>query len=104
MLVENNAPLQPHNSFGIAARAQALARVRSEDDLRALMRRPDWASTPRFVLGGGSNLVITGDVKALVLKMEIAGKRLVEESAKGWLVEGGAGENWHAFEIGRAHV
>jgi UDP-N-acetylmuramate dehydrogenase len=97
MLVENNAPLQPHNSFGIAARAQALARVRSEDDLRALMRRPDWASTPRFVLGGGSNLVITGDVKALVLRMEIAGKRLVEESAKGWLVEGGAGENWHAF-------
>jgi UDP-N-acetylmuramate dehydrogenase len=97
MLVENNAPLQPHNSFGIAARAQAMARVRSEDDLQALMQRPDWATTPRFVLGGGSNLVITGDVKALVLKMEISGMRLVDESAKGWLVEAGAGENWHGF-------
>ena len=97
MLVENNAPLQPHNSFGIAARAQAMVRVSSEDDLRALTQRPDWAGTPRFVLGGGSNLVITGDVKALVLKMEIPGKRLLQESAKGWLVEAGAGENWHAF-------
>lgn len=97
MLVENNAPLQPHNSFGIAARAQAMARVRSEDDLRELIQRPDWATTPRFVLGGGSNLVITGDVKALVLKMEISGMRLVDDSAKGWLVEAGAGENWHGF-------
>lgn len=97
MLVENNAALQPHNTFGIAARAQWLARVQSEADVQALLQRPDWASTPRFVLGGGSNLVITGDVKALVIKMDIMGKRLVDETPKGWLVEAGAGENWHGF-------
>jgi UDP-N-acetylmuramate dehydrogenase len=65
------------------------------------MGSADWAagtaSAPPFVLGGGSNLVITGDVKPLVLKVEIAGRRLVEETPKGWLVEGGAGENWHTF-------
>jgi len=76
MLVEKQVSLQPYNSFGIAARAQQLARIRSEADVRALMGAPDWAITPRFVLGGGSNLVITGDIKALVLKVEIAGKRL----------------------------
>ena len=101
MLVENNVALQPYNTFGIVARAQRLARVRSEADLLQLMASPDWttdtAAAPPFVLGGGSNLVITGDVKPLVLKVEIAGRRLVEETPKGWLVEGGAGENWHAF-------
>ncbi len=101
MLVENNVALQPLNSFGIAARAQSLIRVRHEDDLAGWRALPDWtppsSEAPVFVLGGGSNLVITGDVKALMLKVEIAGRRLIEESDKGWLVEGGAGENWHAF-------
>ena len=96
MLVENNVALQPLNSFGIAARAQRFARVRSETDLTGLMSGPDWAA-PVFVLGGGSNLVITGDIKALVLKVDIPGRRLVEETAKGWVVEAGAGENWHQF-------
>jgi UDP-N-acetylmuramate dehydrogenase len=50
-----------------------------------------------FVLGGGSNLVLTGDLKALVLRVEIAGRRLLEETDKGWLVEAGGGENWHDF-------
>lgn len=101
MLVENNVALQPLNSFGIAARAQRLVRLRSEDDLRALMASPDWAppsaSSPVFVLGGGSNLVLTGDLRALVLKVEIGGRRLVQESDKGWLIEAGAGENWHGL-------
>jgi len=101
MLVEHNVALQSLNTFGIAARAQRLARVRSEADLADLMASPDWvrpsAGAPVFVLGGGSNLVITGDIKALVLKVDIAGQRLVEETPKGWLVEAGAGENWHAF-------
>ena len=97
MLVENNVALQPYNSFGIAARAQQLVRVRSSDDVQALLAAPEWAAAPRFVLGGGSNLVITGDIKALVLKVEIAGRQLVEDSPKGLVVEAGAGENWHDF-------
>jgi UDP-N-acetylmuramate dehydrogenase len=102
MLVENNVALQPYNSFGIVARAQQLARVRDETDLAQLMASERWkaltpASAPPFVLGGGSNLVITGDVKPLVLKVEIAGRRLVDETPRGWVVEGGAGEDWHGF-------
>jgi UDP-N-acetylmuramate dehydrogenase len=49
----------------------------------------------RQVLGGGSNMVLTGDVKPLVLKVELKGMRLVEETDKAWVVEAAAGENWH---------
>jgi len=101
MIVENQVPLQAHNSFGIVARALHLARVKSEADLSALMASQHWAAltreTPPFVLGGGSNLVITGDIKPLVIKVEIGGRRLVEETPKGLVVEAGAGENWHEF-------
>ena len=97
MLVEKNVPLQPWNTFGIVARAHQLVRVRSEADIQALMTSPSIATLPKFVLGGGSNIVITGDVKPLVLKVEIMGRRLVEATPKAWVVEAGAGENWHAF-------
>lgn len=97
MLVEKQASLQPHNTFGIAARAQRLVRVRSEAEIRELIAASDWARTPRLILGGGSNLVLTGDVRGLVLKIEIPGRRLLSAGPNGWLVEAGAGENWHSF-------
>ena len=45
--------------------------------------------------GGGSKLLLAGDGKPVVLKMEIKGLRLVEETPKAWIVEAGAGEVWH---------
>ena len=95
MIVESNVPLQPYNSFGIVARAQHLARITGEADVQALRDDAEWRDAPRFVLGGGSNIVLTGDVKQLVLKVEIKGLRLVEETPRAWIVEAGAGENWH---------
>jgi UDP-N-acetylmuramate dehydrogenase len=95
MLVEKNVPLQPSNTFGIVAKALTLVRVGSEADIAAVLQDPALRAAAKFVLGGGSNIVLTGDVKALVLKVEIMGKRLVSENAKAWIVEAGAGENWH---------
>lgn len=97
MLVQNNVPLQGLNSFHIVARAQALARITSAADVIALLADPAWASEPKFVLGGGSNIVLTGDVKSLVLKVEVMGRQLVGETATSFIVEAGAGEDWHAF-------
>ena len=72
MLVQKNVPLQPFNSFHIVAKAQALVCIRSESDVLALLADPEWAASPRLVLGGGSNIVLTGDVKALVLKVALS--------------------------------
>jgi UDP-N-acetylmuramate dehydrogenase len=95
MLVEPNYPLQAHNTFGIVAKAFQLVRVQSEADVQALMADPALRDAPKLVLGGGSNLVLTGDVKPLVLKVELKGMRLVEETDKAWVVEAAAGESWH---------
>ena len=95
MNVTQNVPLQSYNSFGIVAKAFSLVRIGTVEDAvaaqQALKNHPEGLC----VLGGGSNIVLTGDVKPLVLKMEIMGKRLVAETDKAWIVEAGAGENWH---------
>ena len=97
MLVQNNVPLQAYNSFHIVAKAQALVRIASAQDVLDVLAAPHLAALPKFVLGGGSNIVLTGDVKSLVLKVETMGRRLVGEDARSYVVEAGAGENWHSF-------
>jgi len=97
MIVEKNISLKKYNTFGIEAKALQLVRLKSESDLQAILADPQLASLPKFILGGGSNIVITADVKPLVLKVEMMGKRLVSEDAKAWIVEAQAGEDWHEF-------
>lgn len=97
MLVEKNVPLQAFNTFHIVAKAHTLVRITSEADVLALLQYPEWGRAAKFVLGGGSNIVLTGDVKPVVMKVEAMGRRLVQETAKAFVVEAGAGENWHDF-------
>ncbi len=97
MFIERNVSLQPLNSFGIAARAARMVRVRGEDDVRAVLADAELAAQDRFVLGGGSNIVLTGDVKGVVLKVEVAGRRVLAQTGRHTIVEAGAGENWHDF-------
>ena len=97
--IEHNTPLEHCNTFGIAARARQLLRITSTQQMQALAAgaaRPQGLFAQGFlVLGGGSNIVFTGDVRALVLKMEIPGIALVDETPKHWVVQAGAGVRWH---------
>jgi UDP-N-acetylmuramate dehydrogenase len=97
MQIEENVPLQALNTFGINAFAQRLVTVRSTNDVQALVQHPSFKNSLRFILGGGSNIVLTGDVSRLVVKVEIMGMRLVKATDDAWIIEAGAGENWHSF-------
>lgn len=95
MHIERHASLKPYNSFGLPATAHTLVRVASDTDVRRLIDDPDLGRAPKFVLGGGSNIVLTRDVEPVVVKVEIFGKRLLEERDNAWIIEAGAGETWH---------
>jgi UDP-N-acetylmuramate dehydrogenase len=77
--------------------ASTLVTIRSEADVRRVVDHPALGIAPKFVLGGGSNVVFTRDLDAVVLKVEITGLRLVQETADAWIVEAGAGESWHGL-------
>jgi UDP-N-acetylmuramate dehydrogenase len=89
-------PLRRHNTFGFDARARFAVPVRSEADLSAALADPRASGLPVVVLGGGSNVVLTGDLDALVLLMEIPGYTVAQDD-DAWLVTAGAGENWHGL-------
>ena len=93
--VEYRASLRDFNSFGLPAVAATLVHIKSEADVRRVVDHPSFGVAPKFILGGGSNVVLTRDVAAVVLKVEILGRRLVQETADAWIVEAGAGETWH---------
>ena len=95
MQIESGVSLKPYNSFGLPAVAQSLVRVKSDADVRRVVDHPELGRAPKFILGGGSNIILTRDMPAVVLKVEVTGRRLVEERADAWIVEAGAGETWH---------
>ena len=92
-----DAELTGLNTFGLPARAARLVRVRHADQVQALIGEAGWAVRPRLVLGGGSNLVLSADFAGTVLKVDIPGRRLLRSTQEAWIVEAGAGENWHDF-------
>jgi UDP-N-acetylmuramate dehydrogenase len=69
--------------------------VKGAQDVHAVLAHPELGPEPKFILGGGSNIVLTGDVKAVVLKVEVAGRRILEDGPRAAVIEFGAGENWH---------
>ncbi len=97
MHIESGVSLKPFNTFGLPAVAQQLVRIGSDADVRRVVDHPQLGRAPKFILGGGSNIILTRDMPQLVLKVEVSGRRLVEERPDAVIVEAGAGENWHEF-------
>jgi UDP-N-acetylmuramate dehydrogenase len=93
--LETDVSLKAFNTFGLPAHARRLARIRSDADVRRVLDSPEVGRAAKLVLGGGSNLVLTRDVDELVLKVEVAGLRLVETRDDAFIVEAGAGLPWH---------
>ena len=89
--------LRTHNTFGFDVRARHAMRIGSVDAAVMLARDARIAQMPRLVLGGGSNVVLTRDFHGVALIVDIKAKRLIGENDEAWLVEAGAGENWHDF-------
>ncbi len=97
MQIESGVSLKPYNSFSLPAVARTLVRIASDADVRQVVDHPELGRAAKFVLGGGSNIVLTRDMPQVVLKVEVMGIRLVEERRDALIVEAGAGEDWTAF-------
>lgn len=97
MLVQSNVSLRHLNTFGLDADARYFINVRSVDELTAVLRDPEWKGTSKFILGGGSNILLTQNVDALVIHPGIKGIMVLEETEETVVLAVGAGEVWHDF-------
>ncbi|UZJ61932.1 UDP-N-acetylmuramate dehydrogenase [Pseudomonas sp. KU26590] len=97
--VQHDVSLKPYNTFGVAVRARRFAEAFSDDDVREALAYSSSHDVPLMVIGGGSNLLLTRDVDALVLRMANRGIRITYEDCGGAIVEAEAGEPWHPFVL-----
>ncbi|TSJ40176.1 UDP-N-acetylmuramate dehydrogenase [Fluviicola chungangensis] len=95
-MIEHNISLKPYNTFGIDVKAKSFGRFRSVDELKDLLRSRD-KEIPLFILGGGSNVLLTKDLPYFVLKNEISGIELVNETETHVVLKVGSGVEWHSF-------
>lgn len=94
-MIQHHYPLDELNTFGLSANAAHFAEIESTDDLHKLLDSPEAQNSPLFILGGGSNILLTQDLDALCIKMNIKGRTVIEETDESVTVEFGAGETWH---------
>ena len=97
MVVKENQSLEKLNTFGITAHARHFIECSTIEDVQKALKNRNVLDNGLIILGGGSNILLTGDVDQCVLKMNIKGKAILAEGEHDVLVRAGAGENWHEF-------
>ncbi|MBC3207790.1 UDP-N-acetylmuramate dehydrogenase [Pseudomonas sp. SWRI111] len=95
--VQSQVSLKPFNSFGVDVRARFFAEAHSDADVREALNYAKSHELPLLVIGGGSNLLLTADIQALVLRMATRGIRVLSDDGNHVVIEAEAGEPWHAF-------
>ncbi|MEF3077464.1 UDP-N-acetylmuramate dehydrogenase [Winogradskyella poriferorum] len=97
MVIEHNVSLQPFNTFGLDTKAKSYCNITTEAALIEVLKTK--GNEPIFILGGGSNMLLTKNIEALVLHINLKGIEVTNETDDAVFVKAMAGENWHQFVL-----
>lgn len=98
--IRTGVELAGFNTLALSARAALFGRVDSASRLDEVCAHPVLRDARRFVLGGGSNVVLggsTGEFDGLLLQIALRGRELLGEDDEARYVRAGAGESWPDF-------
>jgi len=93
--VKKNIDLQNFNTLSVPSRASYFYILSNITEIPDVVNYAEANQLPLRVLGGGSNLILSREINALVLRNEIVGKKILKETSESVLVQVSAGENWH---------
>lgn len=97
MTIQENISLKQYNTFGIDAKARYFCEITSLEELREALELEGYPE--KFILSGGSNMLITKDISALVLYIHIKGIFVEQEDENHVVLKVMAGENWHEMVL-----
>ncbi len=95
MQIQHNISLKPYNTFGIDVNASKFLDITNIETLHELLK----VEKDFFIIGGGSNLLLTKDITKLVIHIDFKGIKVVDEFEDYVLIQAAAGENWHEFVL-----
>jgi UDP-N-acetylmuramate dehydrogenase len=95
--IQENIPLAPLTTIHVGGPARYFVDAHTEHEVSGAVAHAAERKLPLFVLGGGSNLVVSDNGwPGLVLKVSLAGVEFEGDRQK-MLFHSGAGENWDDF-------
>jgi len=97
MKVLHNQSLKDYNTFGIDVTAKHFCEINSIADLKTALSTDEFPE--KFVLSGGSNMLLTSDISSLVLHINLKGIKVVSEDEDSVIISVMAGENWHEMVL-----
>ncbi|WP_373072585.1 UDP-N-acetylmuramate dehydrogenase [Zeaxanthinibacter enoshimensis] len=97
MKIQENISLRPYNTFGIDASARYFISVNTVQELQQALALEEYPE--KFILGGGSNMLLVSDIKALVVHVNLKGISEIEREGDHLLLKVMAGENWHQLVL-----
>ena len=95
MNIQENISLKKYNTFGIAVNAKRFISVGSVYELQQLLK----VEKNIFLISGGSNMLLTKDIEALVVHLDIKGISIDNEDENAVYLTVNSGENWHKFVL-----
>lgn len=95
MNIQKNVSLEEFNTFGINKKAKYFTEATTDQDVINALNEAEKLGAPIFALGGGSNILLTQDLEALVIKINIKKIQPIKEDEDHIWVRVGAGEIWH---------
>lgn len=97
LCVQQQVSLKAYNSFAVDVASGWFTEAHDDDQVREALIYAEQQQLPVLLLGGGSNMLFTADVEALVVRMASRGIRVLQDDGDRVLVEAEAGEPWHPF-------
>ncbi|MFK7030940.1 UDP-N-acetylmuramate dehydrogenase [Flavobacterium oreochromis] len=97
MNIQHNFSLKNYNTFGIEAKASEFIAIQNITELKDTLKTH--INKKKFILGGGSNMLLTQNINALVIHINLKGKKVIKQNEDHVWVEAQAGENWHEFVL-----
>ena len=95
MNIQENISLKKYNTFGISINAKRFISVGSVYELQQVLK----VEKNIFLISGGSNMLLTKDIEALVVHLDIKGISIDNEDENAVYLTVNSGENWHKFVL-----
>jgi UDP-N-acetylmuramate dehydrogenase len=91
--------LKQFNTFGIEATAKYFIELKDADDWKEMLNCEEFSGHKKLILGGGSNVLFTGNFSGLVIHVNTQGIRIAGEDSDNILIEAQAGVEWHKLVL-----
>ncbi len=96
-IIQEHVSLLPYNTFHLDVSARYLAEMKEVSQIKDFLDSSHAGIRPRFVLGGGSNVLFTKDYKGIIIRPVIKGIQILRETPEFVWIKAGAGEDWDYY-------